>query len=48
MAESLCYLHSLGIVHRDIKLDNFLIDVDPRTKQIRSKIIDFGLSVLLI
>lgn len=36
--EGIAYLHSKGIAHRDIKLDNILIE--EKTKMI--KIIDFG------
>lgn len=35
------YMHVKGYVHRDLKLDNLLMDVD--TKQV--KIIDFGFSL---
>lgn len=37
MAEALSYLHSKGITHGDIKLDNLLISVD-----FLVKICDFG------
>ena len=43
VAESVHYLHSQNIVHRDIKTDNILIDQG--TKAI--KLIDFGFSVIL-
>jgi len=34
------YCHDSGIVHRDVKLDNLLIDADKNVK-----IVDFGFSV---
>ncbi|MBW3597788.1 MAG: protein kinase, partial [Planctomycetes bacterium] len=42
ICDALEYAHALGIVHRDIKPDNVLID-----KQGRVKIADFGLAKLL-
>lgn len=39
-------LHSKGILHRDLKPSNIVIFTDPHTKEIRAKIIDFGLSCL--
>lgn len=38
------YLHSLGICHRDIKLENILLDT---SSGVKPKIIDFGLSCIL-
>ena len=40
--EGLAYCHSIGIVHRDIKLDNILLDGHGNVK-----IGDFGLSRIL-
>ena len=39
LVKGLTYLHSVKIVHRDIKLDNILI-----SKDMRIKLIDFGFS----
>lgn len=40
IAEAVAYLHEAGVVHRDLKLDNILID----DKNV-IKLIDFGFSV---
>lgn len=41
LATTLDFMHKLGYVHRDIKLDNVMIN-----KALEIKIIDFGLTVL--
>jgi len=43
VAESVVYLHSINTVHRDIKLDNILIEEGTRMV----KLIDFGFSVIV-
>jgi len=40
MIESVSYLHELDILHRDIKLDNFLISKDEKG-EILVKLTDF-------
>lgn len=45
MASALRYLHSMGIVHRDIKLENWVF---ASSKQARIKLIDFGLAASVI
>ncbi len=45
LATALYYLHSYGIVHRDIKLDNILMADD--TEQSDVKLVDFGLSKMI-
>jgi serine/threonine protein kinase len=41
------YIHSIGIVHRDIKLENIMITVDSNGCP-KPKLIDFGLSTILL
>lgn len=43
--EGVHYLHSRGVVHRDLKLDNILLHGDKETGDV--KIADFGLSALV-
>lgn len=43
--QGLHYLHSLGVVHRDLKLDNILLQGSGATADL--KIADFGLSALV-
>lgn len=45
IASALYYLHSYGIVHRDIKLENILM-VD-MSNDSELKLVDFGLSKIL-
>lgn len=40
----LMYLHAKGIAHRDLKLENFMLHVDPETQVEYIKLIDFGFS----
>jgi calcium-dependent protein kinase len=45
IASSLYYLHSYGIVHRDLKLENILMVDTSNDSEL--KIVDFGLSKIL-
>jgi len=45
IASALYYLHSFGIVHRDIKLENILMADKGDNSEL--KIVDFGLSKIL-
>lgn len=45
LISALSYIHQLGIIHRDIKLDNIILTKRVNTKNdIDIRIIDFGLS----
>jgi Protein kinase domain/PH domain len=44
LLEAVVYMHRLGIVHRDIKLENILCLSEDTNKPIRVKLADFGLS----
>jgi serine/threonine protein kinase len=51
MSAAIHYCHRKGIVHRDIKLDNMLLDIGPCQKEISKvtvKLCDFGVSRLLL
>jgi serine/threonine protein kinase len=41
------HIHSLGIVHRDIKLENILLSFNETNKSYSVKILDFGLATLI-
>ena len=41
MVESIVYMHEMGVIHRDLKLDDILIDRETQ----QTKIIDFGFSI---
>jgi serine/threonine protein kinase len=45
IASALYYMHSYGIAHRDIKLENVLLSDDSDEAEL--KIVDFGLSKIL-
>ena len=44
MVKAIQYCHQNDIVHRDIKMENFLVDVDDDSEEIQIKLTDFGLS----
>ena len=45
ISSALYYLHSFGIVHRDIKLENVLMVDHANDSEL--KLVDFGLSIIL-
>jgi len=45
ICDALAYLHDIGIVHRDLKLENLLL-VNKNEDDLRIKLADFGLSKL--
>ena len=47
MLTALHYLHSRGVVHRDLKIDNILLTGDRESGNGIIKVTDFGLSVLV-
>ena len=48
IAASVQHCHANGIIHRDIKLENFLVDYDLSSKDLIVKLTDFGLARKLV
>ena len=46
MLKAISKIHSLGIIHADIKIDNIFCDYDPITNTIQCYLGDFGLSTI--
>lgn len=44
MLDAVSYCHNRGIVHRDVKLENFFLDFQESDKQITVKLGDFGVA----
>ena len=44
---ALSYCHQHGVVHRDVKMENILIDYDNESGSIFVELIDFGLAALV-
>lgn len=44
MARAIDYCHRHQILHGDVKMENFLLDIDIETNKITLKLSDFGLS----
>ena len=42
IAQAVNYCHSIGIMHRDIKLENILVNVDEKNNLTDLKLADFG------
>ena len=42
LLEALRCLHAIGICHRDIKLENVMVEREPNSKAIKVKLLDFG------
>lgn len=45
ISQAVKYLHSLGIIHRDIKLENIMMS--QKSEMAQPKLVDFGLSIIL-
>ena len=46
MISSVNHIHNNQVIHRDIKLENFLVDEDQNNRNIMIKLIDFGLATV--
>lgn len=47
VAQTIAFLHKIGMIHRDLKLQNIMCKVDSDTNELGIKLIDFGFCTVL-
>jgi serine/threonine-protein kinase len=48
VAQGIHAVHQAKVVHRDVKPQNIMVRIDPETKKVSAKVLDFGVSKLLV